>query len=69
MVTNRHLPQSMTNITLFLWEDVIPFQVLKQFKSPYTEDILPFQPFFPLWKEIGFHKNVMKGAALNQNIN
>lgn len=53
MVTNSHLPYSVTNITLFLWEDVIPFQILKQFKSPYTEGILPFQPlFFPLERSL-----------------
>lgn len=53
----------MTNITLFLREDVIPFQILKWFKSPYTEDILPFQPFFPLWKEIESHKKYDEGGC------
>lgn len=65
MVTNSHLPYSVTNITLFLWEDVIPFQILKQFKSPYTEDILPFQPlfFFPLWREVESPKKCNQGGC------
>lgn len=72
MVTNSHLPYSVTNITLFLWEDVIPFQILKQFKSPYTEDILPFQPLFffsPSGEKLSPLKNAIKGAAFDQNVN
>jgi len=52
---------------------VIPFQILKQFKSPYTEVVLPFQPlfffFFPLWREVESPKNAIEWAASDQNIN
>lgn len=62
----------MTNVIPVLWEDVIPFQILKQFKPPCTEDILPFQPLFffssPPGEKLNPLKNVIKGAAFDQNI-
>lgn len=53
----------MTNAIPFLWEDVIPFYILKQFKSPYTEDISLFQLLFLF---SGEKLNPIKNAKRNQ---